>query len=45
MFILIDAYFSDVAALKYALPVVGVVQLMSLVIARSLLERVPRLGL
>jgi YQGE family putative transporter len=44
LFLLIDACISDVAALKYALPVVGAVQLMSLAIARSLLQRVPRLG-
>jgi YQGE family putative transporter len=44
LFLVMDAFVSDVAALKYALPVVGAVQLFSLAIARPLLERVPKLG-
>lgn len=43
LFLLIALYISDVAALKYALPIVGALQLCSLPVARRLLSDAARL--
>lgn len=42
LFIVLATYLSDIAALKYALPIVGVLQVLSLFVAKHILKQIPK---